>query len=161
MINIKPKLKLLILISTIAILFVAFLFARPYIFGESFEGLIGTDSKNITEVFMRNGTNGNSVATTDKAKIREMINLVNNRHYTKSINQEVKSGYNYFYDFYVGDKKVLTIVGTGNRVNANTVNYYVNKPIPTDGIKKWFNSLPVSKWPDEAGTHHDTTNTSP
>ncbi|MDI6617722.1 MAG: hypothetical protein QME45_03465 [Clostridiales bacterium] len=154
----KPK---LLITSVIAVLFITFLFARPYIFGKSFEDLAGTSSKNITEVFMRSGMNGDSVATTDKAKINEIVDLVDNRHYTKSKDQEPKTGYNYFYDFYVGDKKVLTITNAGSRIKANTTYCNVDKPIPLDGIKKWFNSLPVSKLPDEAGTHHDTTNTSP
>lgn len=33
---------------------------------------------------MRSGNNGSYVETTDKKKIKEIINLVNNRYYTKA-----------------------------------------------------------------------------
>jgi len=94
---------------------------------------------------MRDGSNGNSVSTTDKAKIQEIVQLVENRHYTKAINQEARTGYSYFYDFYVGNKEVLRITGGGNNVEINSTYYNVDKPIQTNELKNWFNSLPITK----------------
>lgn len=49
-----------------------------------FDDLIKNNEANITKVFMRSGSNGSYVETTDKKKIKEIINLVNNRYYTKA-----------------------------------------------------------------------------
>ena len=76
---------------------------------KSFDDLLGIDEANITKVSMRNGNNGSYVETTDKEKIKEIINLVNDRYYQKSSNQRKRVGYSYYYDFYSGDKEIIRI----------------------------------------------------
>lgn len=145
----KSRRKIIIL-SIILLLVVVFLIGSPYVIGKDFYGLLNTKSNDITKVFMRDGSNGNSVCTTDKAKILELDKILDNRHYTKAINQGDRAGYTYLYDFYVGNNKVLRITGSGNNVDINSTYYNIDKPIQTDLLKKWFNSLPVTKWSDTA-----------
>ncbi|MBL4935078.1 DUF5301 domain-containing protein [Clostridium sp. YIM B02515] len=110
---------------------------------KSFDDLLGADEANITKVLMRNGNNGSYVETTDKEKIKELINLVNDRYYKKSSNQEPRSGYSYYYDFYSGDKHTMTITGNGDNVDVNGTYYDVSSSISVDSLTNWFNSLPV------------------
>ncbi|HZK72337.1 MAG TPA: hypothetical protein VFD03_12610, partial [Clostridia bacterium] len=131
--------------SSFILLLIIFLIGSPFIIGNNFDNLLKTNTYNITKVLMRDGSNGNSVSTTDKAKIQEIVQLVENRHYTKAINQEARTGYSYFYDFYVGNKEVLRITGGGNNVEINSTYYNVDKPIQTNELKNWFNSLPITK----------------
>lgn len=95
---------------------------------------------------MLNGNSGRSVSTTDKKKIKELINMVNKRYYGKSIVQlHIMSGYTYYYDFYEGDKVVLRISGCGNIVELNKDYYIVNRSINNDSLTSWYNSLPISE----------------
>lgn len=99
---------------------------------------------------MRKGKDGSSVATTDKAKIGELINILNNKTYRISLRQSQRVGYSYFYDFYKGGRKVLSITGDGSNININGICYSVCKPVSVDNIQDWFDSLPAVKWPDSA-----------
>ena len=110
---------------------------------KSFTELLGTDELNITKVSMLNGSNGNIVETTDKVKIEELINLLDNRDYKKSFEQNSRVGYSYYYDFYVGDKHILRMTGCGNDIQINRSYYHTNKEISVDSLSKWFNSLPI------------------
>jgi len=112
---------------------------------KSFDNLLGTNETNITKVFMRNGGNGYGVETNNKDKIKELVNLLNNRHYIKAINQKPRTGYSYFYEFYSGDKMILRITGSGNNVNINGTYYKVDKEISLDLLNNWFNSLSATK----------------
>ena len=79
---------------------------------------------------MVNEDNDTDVVTNDKDKINEIINLLNDRNYTKS-NQEYLTGCIYYYDFYSGDeiKARVRISGDGNHVKFNSTYYDVSKPI--------------------------------
>jgi nitrogen regulatory protein PII-like uncharacterized protein len=110
---------------------------------KSFDDLLGADETNITKVLMRNGNNGSYVETTDKEKIKELINSVNDRYYKKSSNQEPRVGYSYYYNFYSGDKHTITITGNGEKVDVNGTYYDVSRSISIDSLTNWFNSLPV------------------
>ena len=112
---------------------------------ESFENLLGTNKANITKVLMRDGSNGNYVITDDKEKINEIINLINDRDYTKSANQEDRTGYRYYYDFYSGDNIKMRITGDGDVVEINNTYYGVSNPISSNSLTTWFNSLPIQK----------------
>jgi uncharacterized protein (UPF0333 family) len=149
-VGMKSKRKIIATFSLILLIGVVFLIGSQYVIGKNFDNLLKAKSENITKVFMRDGSNGNSVSTTDKAKIKELVQLLDNRHYTKAIDQELRTGYTYFYDFYIGNRKVLRITGSGNNVDINSAYYNIDKPIQTEGLKNWFNSLPVVKWPSEA-----------
>lgn len=113
---------------------------------KNFNDLLKTNESNITKIFMRNGSNGSYVETTDKNKIKEMINLVSGRYYKKSFNQSFRSGYSYYYDFYSGNKQILRITGSGDNVNINDTYYNVSKPISTKSLTNWFNSLPIKTY---------------
>lgn len=109
---------------------------------KSFNDLLKTKESNITKISMRNGNNGSYVETTDKNKIKEMINLVSGRYYKKSYDQSSRSGYSYYYDFYSGNKQILRITGSEDNVDINDTYYNVSKPISTKSLDNWFNSLP-------------------
>lgn len=111
---------------------------------KSFENLLGIDQANITKVFMRDGSNGNFIETSDKDKIKELINLLNNRYYKKALDQVPRMGYSYYYDFFSGDRKVLRITGSGDNVQINGTYYNVNKDILREALKSWFDSQPFS-----------------
>jgi hypothetical protein len=113
---------------------------------KSLNDLLGTNKVNITKVFMKNGNNGSYVETTDKEKIKELTNLLNDRYYKKALNQESRVGYSYFYDFYKADKWIIRITGSGNNVEVNNVYYNVSKSIPTTSLANWFNSLPINDY---------------
>lgn len=113
---------------------------------KSFNDLLKTKESNVTKIFMRNGLNGSYVETTDKNKIKKMINLVSERYYKKSFNQNFRSGYSYYYDFYSGNKQILRITGSGNNVDINDTYYDVSKPISTKSLANWFNSLPIKAY---------------
>jgi hypothetical protein len=112
---------------------------------KTFSELLGTDEANITKVLMRKGFDMSSVETTDKTKIKELINLLNDRYYRKVFKQELGTGYTYFYDFYLGDKVILRITGSGNYVYISDIRYDVSKEISLDSLNKWFNSIPPKK----------------
>ena len=92
-----------------------------------------------------------SVETTDKAKIKELINVLNNRYYKKSFNQDLGTGYTYAYIIYSGNNKSLTMVCSGNRIHiynqdkTGAAYYNASKEIPIDWSDKWFNSLSDKK----------------
>lgn len=109
----------------------------------SFEQLLGTKETNVTKVLMRSGVNGKSVETENRDKIRELINLLNDKQYRRAFNQDIGTGYIYCYNFYSGKKIVLSIVGTGNNVHVyngkRTIDAYydVNKEISVDSLNNW------------------------
>lgn len=147
----KFKIKsIIIALSILIILGILFLIISPYIIGISSHNLLKMDGTNISKVFMRSGKTGNSVSTTDKIKIKGIFHLIDNRQYTKSLDQEPRAGYTYFYDFYAGNKKVLRITGSGSCVGINGTRYNSDKEISTAGLDKWFNSFPITKWPNSA-----------
>ncbi len=150
----KLKRRLMVIVPLILLLSVTIVIAYLHIEENKklsdFNYLLNSGSSNVSKVFMREGLFLNSVSTTDKAKIHELVQLVNNRHYTKSANQEVRAGYAYACDFYVGNTRYLTIVVSEKNVEINRTYYDVYKPISTDELTKWFNSLPVAKWPNSA-----------
>ena len=117
---------------------------------KTFSELLGTDEANITRVLMRKG-DMSSVETTDKAKIKELINVLNNRYYKKSFNQDLGTGYTYAYIIYSGNNKSLTMVCSGNRIHiynqdkTGAAYYNASKEIPIDWSDKWFNSLSDKK----------------
>ena len=138
--SLRPILLIILLICCISFFIVKYSAKK-----KSFDDLLGTNSTNITSVFMRDGSNGNSVATNDKGKIKEIISLVNDRYYKKSINQEPRSGYNYFYDFVLEGKNSIRITGSGSNVDIDGIYYDVSKEISEEGLRNWFNSLQVTK----------------
>lgn len=113
---------------------------------KSFKNLLKTNESNITKVFMRDGRNGNYVETTDKNKIKEIINLVSGKYYKKSSDQRLRCGYSYYYDFYSGSKQILRITGSGNNVDINGTYYDVSKSISYESLTNWFNSLPIKAY---------------
>lgn len=140
----KKLLKIVIPILLLIGVFSFFLIRHYEYSPKSFDDLLGTDEANITKVLMRNGSYGSYVETTDREKIKEIINLVNNRYYKKSSNQEPRDGYSYYYDFYSGDQQIIRITGDGDNVDVNSTYYNISKPISIDSLTNWFNSLPVN-----------------
>lgn len=113
---------------------------------KSFQESTGTSMNNITKVFMKSGMTGNSIVINDKNKIDEFINLFNNVNYSKSLNQEMSSGYGYFADFYVGEDKVFTLTfSRGKLIHINEVIYNIDKEISINMIDRMFNSSPLTK----------------
>jgi len=138
--------KLVKIIVPIILIICLMLFYLIQYSNKSFKKLLGIDELNITKVSMRNGNNGNLVETSDKVKIEELINLLNNRDYRKSFEQGSRTGYSYYYDFYVGDKHVLRMIGSGNNVQINSTYYQTSKEISVDSLREWFNSLPIKSY---------------
>jgi nitrogen regulatory protein PII-like uncharacterized protein len=144
---VDKKLLKIVLPTLLLIGVISFCLIRYYGYSpKSFDKLLGTDEATITKVLMRNGSNGSYVETTDKEKIKEIINLVNDRNYKKSSNQEPRGGYSYYYDFYSGDKKVMRITGNGDNVDVNGTYYDVSKSISINSLTNWFNSLPLNTY---------------
>ncbi len=137
----------LLLIAAISVL----LFFQIKYPKKTFSELLGTDEANITRVLMRKGSDMSSVETTDKGKIKEIINMLNDRYYKKSFNQEPRTGYIYGYIFYSGNNETLTMVCSGNNIHIynkeNTRGSYYNavKEISIDWGDRWFNSLSDKK----------------
>ena len=137
----------LLLIAAISVL----LFFQIKYPKKTFSELLGTDEPNITRVLMRKGSDMSSVETTDKGKIKEIINMLNDRYYKKSFNQEPRTGYIYGYIFYSGNNETLTMVCSGNNIHIynkeNTRGSYYNavKEISIDWSDNWFNSLSNKK----------------
>jgi hypothetical protein len=111
---------------------------------KSFKSLLGIDEGNITKVFMKDGSNGNFIETSDTGKIKELINLLNNRCYKKALDQAPRVGYTYYYNFYSEDRIVMGITGSGDNVVVNRTYYNVNKEISTEALKSWFDSQPFT-----------------
>lgn len=139
------KKRLLMIVSIILIICIISFLTIQYS-KKSFNDLLKTNESNITKIFIRNVNNGNYVETTDKNKIKEMINLVSRRYYKKSYDQRFRSGYSYYYDFYSGNKQILRITGSGDNVKINESYYDVSKPISTKSLVNWFNSLPINAY---------------
>lgn len=141
----KTNLNSLKIVFTILlfICIVSSLVLRDYIIPKRFDDLLGTNDKNITKVFMRDGSNGNSVSTNDRVKIEELLAVLNNLLYRKSFNQQRRTGYSYFYEFYIGNKAVLRITGSGKNVDINGIYYELNQAISKNELREWFNSLPI------------------
>jgi len=103
---------------------------------------------NITNGFMINSGTGRRIEATNKEKIKEFINMLDERTYRKAL----RTGYLYTYDFYSGDKMLLAIVGCGNNVHTynqeRTIDSYydVSKEISLAWIEKWFNSIRSKKY---------------
>lgn len=135
-----------IVISTLLLIgVISFYVIQYHVYSpKSFDDLLGTDKANITKVLMRSGKNGSYVETTDKKKIKEIINLVNDRNYKKSSDQQSRVGYTYYYDFYSGNKNIMRITGYGNNIDVNGTYYDVSRSISIDSLTKWFNSLPIN-----------------
>jgi hypothetical protein len=146
----KSKKKLTITLSAIIFICIVYLFVRPYVFGRRFDSFIGSNSNKITRVYMINGSNGLNVSTTDRGKIEQIISLIDNRKYTKKLDQRDRDGFNYAMEFYVGDKKVLTLGNLGPDASVNGTRYYIDRPILVDDINSWFDSLPSVKYPQIA-----------
>jgi len=108
---------------------------------KTFDDLLGVDEANITKVLMRSGVTGQGVETADKIKIKELINILDNRYYRKAFNQELRTGYMYYYDFYSGDKVILRITGSGTAVIIKDIKYNVSNEISLVLLDNWFNSL--------------------
>lgn len=113
---------------------------------KSFEDFLGTNEANITKILMRNGSDGSYVETSDKEHMKILINMLNDRYYKKSLNQEDRNGYSYYYDFYLQDKRIIRITGDGDNVNINNTYYNVSKQISLDSLTNWYNSLSVNDY---------------
>lgn len=105
-----------------------------------FSDFIGNNEQKISKVEMVNGSNGKTVVSTDKAKIQELITLLNNERYKKSSDQHEIVGYNFGLTFYADNKKVLQITSIGDRANVNGVYYNVTTG-KLDKLGKWYKSL--------------------
>ncbi len=137
--------KLAIVISIFLVLFILTIifYQNQKDHKKEFDDLLGTNEVNITKIFMRDGSNGISVETTNKERIKNFINLFNTRYYKKSLNQEDKAGYHYYYDLYTEDKRIIRINGEGDSVEINNTYYDVSIPISFDSLTNWFNTLSV------------------
>ena len=133
--------KLLWLAVPVILLICALVFIQVQYPRKTFDDLLGVDEAKITKVLMRKGFDMSSVETTDKDKIKELINILDNRYYRKSFKQELISGYTYYYDFYSGNTVILRITGSGNNVCVNTTYCNVSKEIPLHLLDIWFKSL--------------------
>lgn len=146
---VKMKYKLLIIIGVVFFIFISsFLIIRnsrnsrkP----KSFSYFIGTKGPNISKIFMRNGSDGKYVSTTDKTKIKELLTLLNNTQYIKAADQIGANGFSYSYIFYVGNRSVLEIVDRGSVISGSVISingkrYNVIKGYK-NGVKNWYNSL--------------------
>ena len=120
---------------------VAFLMIRSSIKSKDFTDFIGKDTV-ISKVTMFSGSTGKNVSTTDKIKIKELVTILNNTHYRKSSNQQGVDGFSYSYTFYVGNKPVLGMSDSGWGVSVYGTRYDTTIEIK-DGIKSWYNSLPL------------------
>lgn len=139
------KVLIVVIVALLLIGVISFCLIKHFEYApKSFTNLLGTNEANITKVLMLNGSNGNEVVTNDKEKIKEIINLVNDRNYTKSSNQEDRTGYSYYYEFYSGDEVKVRITGGGDNVKVNDTYYDVSKPISSASLANWFDSLSVS-----------------
>lgn len=136
--------KIFKIVIPVFLLICVILFCITQYSSKSLDDLLGTKEANITKVFMRNGNDGSYVETTDKEKIKELINFLNDRYYKKSLNQRSRSGYNYYYDFYLKDKQIIRITGNGDNVKVNNTYCNVSKAISIDSLTNWFNSLHVN-----------------
>lgn len=130
---------------------------------KQFADLLGVSADKITKVIIVNGKDGSSVSVKDKNKISELIQLFSDVTYSKSSNQELASGYGYAFNFYAGDSIVFIMSYGGNNygkseiVNQDLnydvhkdVKYETSKGIPISKIDTFFQSLPITKWPDRA-----------
>ncbi len=107
---------------------------------KKFSDFIDNNEQKISRVEMIDGSNGKTVVSTDKEKIKELINLLNNERYKKSSDQHEIVGYSFAVTFYVDNKNVLQIISTGDRVNVNGVYYNVTTG-KLDKLGKWYKSL--------------------
>jgi len=136
------KKKLLWLVVPVILLICVLVFIQLQYPRRTFDDLLGVDEANITKVLMRSGVTGEGAETSDSDKIKELISILDNRYYRKAFNQELRTGYMYYYDFYSGDKVVLGIVGSGNNIYiTNNAYYNVSKEISLHLLDNWFNSL--------------------
>ena len=133
--------KLLWLAVSVILLICVLVFIQLQYPRKTFDDLLGVDEAKITKVLMRSGFDMSSVETTDKDKIKELINILDNRYYRKSFKQELISGYTYYYDFYSGNTVILRITGSGNNVCVNTTYCNVSKEISLHLLDIWFKSL--------------------
>ena len=105
-----------------------------------FSDFISNNEQKISRVEMIDGSTGKTIVTNDKAKIQELITLLNNQSYKKSQDQHEIVGYSFGITFYADNKSVLQITSTGDRVNVNGVYYDVTTG-NLDKLGKWYESL--------------------
>ena len=118
---------------------------------KNFEDLTKIDKNNITKVFIRDGMTGDSIVINDNTQIHAAIKILDNVNYSKSLNQEIRSGYSYFADFYSGENKLARITLYGNNsIEVNESMYDMDRVISNYVLKIIFNSFTVAKWPAEA-----------
>ena len=120
---------------------------------KSFSSLIGIDETKITKIFMTSESSGKTVYSNDKAKIKELIELLNHRYYIKSFDQRAGVGGSYSLRFYIGDDIIFssTIIGDGivgvgkgdDKKYPTGIHYLTSKKISDDSLDKWYKSLPV------------------
>ena len=133
--------KLLWLAIPVILLICVLVFIQLQYPRKTFDDLLGVDETKITKVLMRSGVTGKGVETSDSDKIKELISILDNRYYRKAFNQELRTGYMYYYDFYSEDKVILRITGSGTAVIIKDIRYNVSKEIPLHLLDIWFNSL--------------------
>ena len=133
--------KLLWLAIPVILLICVLVFIQLQYPRKTFDDLLGVDEAKITKVLMRSGVTGKGVETSDSDKIKELISILDNRYYRKAFNQELWTGYMYYYDFYSGDEVILRITGSGNAVIIKNIKYNINKEISLHLLDIWFKSL--------------------
>ena len=133
--------KLLWLAVSVILLICVLVFIQLQYPRKTFDDLLGVDEAKITKVLMRSGVTGKGVETSDSDKIKELISILDNRYYRKAFNQELRTGYMYYYDFYSEDKVILRITGSGTAVIIKDIRYNVSKEISLHLLDIWFNSL--------------------
>lgn len=133
-------------VIVLSIFMMLFIFAILFYLNQEkeFDDLLGTKEANVTEIYMKDGSNGTSVETADKERIKQFINLWNARYYKKSHNQDDKTKYHYYYDLHTEDNRIIRIAGDGSRVEINNIHYDVGIPIALDLLTNWFESLSVN-----------------
>ena len=141
----EKKVLIVVIVALMLIGVISFFLIKHFEYSpKSFESLLGTNEANITKVLLGNADYGDVAETNDKEKIKEIINLINNRNYTKS-NQEYITGCIYYCDFYSGDefKVRVRLSGDGDNVKVNYTYYNVSKSISSALLTNWFDSLLV------------------
>ena len=102
---------------------------------------LGVKEDEINRSYMIDGNTGASVETTSPEKIKELLNILYGKYYTKAKNQEGRTGYTYTYRFYSDDKELIRIVGSGSNVSINGTYYDVSEEISYEKLKKWYDEL--------------------
>jgi len=104
----------------------------------NFRGLLGVDPSEVTKISLRCGTTGDLVTVEEEEGIKEFLAILEGKTFQKAKDQTLRTGYQYYADFFQDDKELLRVTFQGEQVSIKQTYYDVSQSVPVEELEAFF-----------------------